>query len=115
MFAKNNRLDPRAIALFVATLACRTVQRDQAREHLAELVDARRRMVDFKQHATISSSTCGCRAAPDEQRRVRQIDADVMRLDRRIVAAIAADPAFAARDELLRSMPGFGPCSPPPC
>ncbi len=40
-----------------------------------------------------------------QQRHIRQIDADVLRLDRRIVAPIAAAPAFAARDKLLSSMP----------
>lgn len=110
MLAKNDRLDARAIALFVATLACRAVQRDPAREHLAELVNARRQMVDFKQQCDNQLEHLRDAALRRmQQRHIRQIDADVVRLDRRIVAAIAAVPAFAARDKLLRSMPGVGP------
>jgi transposase len=110
MLAKNDRLDARAIALFVATLPCRAVQRDPAREHLAELVNARRQMVDFKQQCDNQLEHLRDAALRRmQQRHIRQIAADVVRLDRRIAAAIAAVPAFAARDKLLRSMPGVGP------
>ncbi|MBF6561464.1 MAG: IS110 family transposase [Candidatus Binataceae bacterium] len=110
MLAKNDRLDARAIALFVATLPCRAIARDPARDHLAELVNARRQLVDVKQqcdHQLEHLRDAALRRM--QQRHIRQIDADVVCLDRRIAAAIAAVPAFASRDKRLRSMPGVGP------
>jgi transposase len=47
--AKNDRLDAHAIACFVATLPTRAVQHDPTRQHLAELVTARRQIVDLGQ------------------------------------------------------------------
>ncbi|MGH7211970.1 MAG: IS110 family transposase [Acetobacteraceae bacterium] len=110
LLAKNDRLDAYAIAWFVATLACRAIQRDPAREHLAELVNSRRQMVDFKQQ--LGNQLEHLRDATlrrMQQRYIRQIDADVVRLDRCIAAAIAAVPAVARQSDLLCSMPGVGP------
>jgi transposase len=110
LLAKNDRLDARVIALFVATLPTREVQRDPAREHLAELVNTRRQIVDLQQ--ALGNQLAHLRDGElrrMQQRRLRQLDADLARLDRRIAQAIAATPAFAARDKLLCSMPGVGP------
>ena len=49
------------------------------------------------------------RCAAMQQRHIRQIEADVVRLDRRIAEAIAAVPALARQSDLLCSMPGVGP------
>ena len=110
LLAKNDRLDARAIAWFVATLPCRAVRRDPAREHLAELVDARRQIVDAQQELANQLGHCRdpeLRRMRERQR--RQLAADLARLDQRITAAIAAAPALAARQRLLRSVPGVGP------
>jgi len=108
--AKNDRLDARAIAWFVATLPCRRIERDPRREQLAELVDARRQMVDLQLALSNELSHRQdrelCRM---QQRRLRRLAADLLRLDQRIAAAIAAEPAFAHADRLLRSVPGVGP------
>src|SRR6266487_5137030 len=48
VLAKNDRLDARMIALFVATLPTRSAQRYAAVERLAELVTARRQLSDDK-------------------------------------------------------------------
>lgn len=110
LLAKNDRLDARAIAWFVATLPCRAVQRDPARDHLAELVNARRQMVDLKQQLDNQLEHLRDAALRRmQQRLIRQIEADVVRLDRRIAEAIAAVPVFANRFALLCSMPGVGP------
>src|SRR6266513_4031040 len=46
--AKNDRLDARMIALFVATMPTRSAQRCEAAEQLAEIVTARRQLSDDK-------------------------------------------------------------------
>lgn len=108
--AKNDRLDARAIACFVATLPTRPAQHDPAREHLAELVTARRQLVDLRQ--ALDNQREQLRDAElrrMNERRQRQIDADLQRLEQRIAAAIAAVPAMARRYKLLCSVPGVGP------
>lgn len=108
--AKNDRLDAHAIACFVATLPTRPMQRDPKREHLAELVTARRQLVDLRQALDNQRQQLRdaelCRLL---KRRLCQIDADLLRLDQRIAAAIAAVPAMAQRYKLLCSTPGVGP------
>lgn len=108
--AKNDRLDARAIARFVATLPCRKIERDPAREHLAELVTARRQLMDFKQeHGNQLEHLRDAALCRMHERHMRQIDADVVRLDQRIAEAIAASPTLAKRYALLTSVPGVGP------
>jgi transposase len=77
---------------------------------VAELVNARRQMVDLRQE--LSNQLEHLRDAElrrMQERRMRQLDADLARLDARIVAAIAAVPAMERRYRLLCSMPGVGP------
>jgi transposase len=109
VLAKNDRLDAAVIAWFVATLPCRAVQRDRDREHLAELVGARRQLAALQQ--VLRNQLAHVRDGELRRlhvRRLRQIEADVLRLESRMVAAIAAVPAMAARYALLCSMPGVG-------
>lgn len=110
LLAKNDRLDARAIAWFVATLPCREVRHDPALDRLAELVTTRRQMVDAKQqfgnqleHLRDSS------LRRLQTRRIRQLELDIAQIDRRIAETIAAAPALAQRQKLLCSMPGVGP------
>jgi transposase len=108
--AKNDRLDARAIARFVATLPCRAIERDPAREHLAELVTARRQLVDCKQQFGNQLEHLRDAALRRmDERHIRRIEADIALLDRRIAEAIAASPALARRGALLCSVPGVGP------
>lgn len=110
ILAKNDRLDARAIAWFVATLPCREVRRDPAIDHLAELVTARRQTVDAKLRLANQLEHMRDAALRRMQtRRIRQLDLDLAQLDRHIAEAIARAPALAQRDKLLRSMPGVGP------
>jgi transposase len=108
--AKNDRTDARVIAQFVATLPTRPVRLDPAREQLAELVNARRQAVDQKlllgnQLEHLRDDALRRMA----MRRIRALGADILLLDRRIVQAIQATPAFVARWRLLCSVPGVGP------
>lgn len=110
VLAKNDRLDAKVIARFVATLPSREVRRDPAVDHLAELVMARRQLVDAVQQ--VGNQTEHLRDAALRRlqaRRIRQLERDVAQLDRRIAQAIAASPALSARRDLLCSMPGVGP------
>lgn len=110
LLAKNDRLDAQAIAHFVATLPTRPIERDPEREHVAELVQARRQTVDLRQE--LGNQLEHLRDAElrrMQQHRMRLLNADLARLDARIVEAIAALPALARRYRLLCSMPGVGP------
>ena len=110
LLAKNDRVDAHAIAWFTATLPSREVRRDPAREHLAELVRARRQLVDAKQaFANQLEHMRDALLRRQMARRIRQLEADEATLDQRIVQAIAAEPTFAARHELVCSMRGVGP------
>lgn len=110
VLAKNDPLDARLIARFVASMPSRPVQRDRAIEHLAELVRARRQLVD-----NVQTITCQLEHLRDpalrrlRNRQVRQLQRDVEQLDQLIVRAIEASPALSARRDLLCSMPGVGP------
>ena len=110
LLAKNDRLDARAIAWFVATLPSREVRHDPAVDHLAELVTARRQIVDAQQQfANQTEHLRDAGLVRMQARRIRQLERDLGELDLRIAQAIAASPALSARHELLCSMPGVGP------
>jgi len=110
LLAKNDRVDAYAIAWFTATLPSRAVRYDPAREHLAELVRARRQLVDARQaFANQLEHMRDALLRRQMARRIRQLEADEAALDQRIVQAIAAEPTFAARQELVCSMRGVGP------
>lgn len=108
--AKNDRLDAAAIARFVATLPCHPVARDPARQHLAELVGARRQLLDLEQQlANQIEHMRDAALIRMHQAYIRRIEADLARLDQRIAAAIAVAPVLARQAALLCSVPGVGP------
>ncbi len=110
LLAKNDRLDAHAIAWFVATLPSQAARHDPALAHLAELVGARRQLVDDQQQ--IGNQTAHLRDAGLRRlyrQRLDQVQRHIAALERRITAAIAADPKLRARYDLLCSVPGVGP------
>lgn len=110
VLAKNDRLDARVIAWFVATLPCREVRHNPARAHLVELVTARRQVIDTKLQLSNQLEHLrdpGLRRL--QQRRIRQLEADERLIATRIAAAVAADGAMAERYKLIVSMRGVGP------
>jgi transposase len=110
VLAKNDRLDAAAIAWFVATLPCHEVRHDPAVARLAELVQARRQIVDLRQQlANQAEHVNDPELRRMRRRQIRQLETDVARLDRRIAKAIAATPALARRGAILASVPGVGP------
>jgi transposase len=110
VLAKNDRLDARLIAEYVAIMPTRIVQRDAAAERLAEVVTMRRQLCD--EHVTVENQAAHVEDAMLRRlnkRRMARLKADISLLDKRLAEIVAADPALAQRYELLTSMPGVGP------
>jgi transposase len=109
--AKNDPLDARMIASFVAVMPTRPAQRHTpAVERLAEMLAVRRQLSNEKVAAENAA-----RLLEDamlqrlSRRRVARLAADLETLDERLVEIVAADAALAQRYQLLTSMPGVGP------
>ena len=110
VLAKNDRLDARLIAEYVAIMPTRIVQRDVAAERLAEVVTMRRQLCD--EHVTVENQAAHVEDAMLRRlnkRRLARLEADIRLLDKRLAEMVAADPTLAQRYELLTSMPGVGP------
>jgi transposase len=110
VLAKNDRLDARMIASFVAIMPTRPVQRQTpAIERLVEMIVVRRQLSDEK-----IAAENGSRLLEDamlqrlSRRRIARLAADIGRLDEHLVEIVAADAALAHRYRLLTSMPGVG-------
>jgi transposase len=108
--AKNDRLDALAIARFVQLIPQRKAVRSRAVDALAELVTARRQVTDeitrLKSQAGHATQALLKRLA---KARAGHLERDRAILDKAIAAAVAADPDLAAKNRLLRSVPGVGP------
>lgn len=111
VLAKNDRLDARMIASFVAIMPTRPAERQPAVvEQLAEVVRVRRHLSDEKVAAENAS-----RLLEDAmlrgflRRRIARLDADIAQLDRRLAEIVAIDATLAHRYRLLTSMRGVGP------
>ena len=107
VLAKNDRLDARMIALFVATMPTRSAQRYAAVERLAEIVTARRQLSDDKVAAENASRLFEDAALRRLYR--GRLAADIALLDKRRAEIVAGDAMLARRYALLVSMPGVGP------
>jgi transposase len=108
--AKNDQIDVAAIARFVATLPTRPVEIDPAVEHLAELVGARHQLGDdltrVRNQLEQATNPLVVRLG---RRRLVQLEAQILLLDKQIAAAVAAEPALARKDRLMRQVISFGP------
>src|SRR5688572_30129480 len=110
VLAKNDRLDARLIAEYVAIMPTRIVQSNAAAERLAEVVTMRRQLCD--ESVTVQNQAAHVQDAMLQRlnkRRLARIEADIRLLDKRMAEIVAADPALAQRYRLLISMPGVGP------
>jgi transposase len=110
VLAKNDPLDTRMIASFVATMPTRPAQpRPPAVERLAEMLAVRRQLTGQKVAAENAS-----RLLEDamlhrlSRRRIAALAADIDIIDRYLAAIAASDAALAHRYRLLTSMPGVG-------
>jgi transposase len=111
VLAKNDPLDARMIASFIAIMPTRPAQpHAPAVERLAEILTMRRQLSDAKVAAENAS-----RLLEDamlqrlSRRRIARLAADIDLLDGHLVEIVAADAALVHRYRLLTSMPGVGP------
>ena len=110
VLAKNDRLDARLIAEYVAIMPTRVVQRDDAVERLAEIVTMRRQLCD--EHVAVENQAGHLEDVMLRRlskRRLIRLEADIRLLDKRLAEMVATNAAFAQLYELLTSMPGVGP------
>jgi transposase len=110
VLAKNDRLDARLIAEYVAIMPTRVVQRDPATEQLAEVVTMRRQLCD--EHVAVENQTAHLEDVMLRRlnkRRLARLAADILLLDRRMAQIVAGNANLTRRYELLTSMQGVGP------
>jgi transposase len=110
VLAKNDPLDARMIASFVAVMPTRPAQRPApAAEQLAEMLAVRRQLSAEKVAAENAS-----RLLEDamlqrlSRRRIARLSADIDLLDKRLSEIVRTNPALHRRYRLLTSMPGVG-------
>jgi len=110
VLAKNDRLDARMIASFVAVMPTNPVQRQgPAAERLAEMVTVRRQLSDAKIAAENASRMLeNAMLQRLSRRRIARLAADIAEIDERLVEIVMSDAALARRYRLLTSMPGVG-------
>ena len=111
VLAKNDPLDARMIASFVAIMPTRPAQRlAPTTERLVEILAVRRQLSAEKIAAENAS-----RLLEDamlrglSRRRIRRLAADIGLLDKRMVELVTTDDTLVHRYRLLCSMPGVGP------
>ena len=108
-FAKNDTIDAEMIAWFAETFIEAPGQaHDAAREKLAQMVNARLRLLDLQTQMKNSSE----HAAPDvvqqmQVRMLKTIAEEVAELEAAMVALIRATAHFAERAEIIESVPGL--------
>ena len=109
VLAKNDRLDARMIAAYVALIPTRPVQADPAVERLAEILTMRRQLCD--EHVAVINQASHLEDAMLRRiakRRLARLQADIALLDKRLADTVAAEASLARRYRLLVSMPGVG-------
>ena len=111
VLAKNDPIDARMIASFVAIMPTRpALPRAPALERLVEMLAVRRQLSAQKVAAENAA-----RLLEDamlqrlSRRRIARLAADIAMLDECLVEIVAADATLAHRYQLLTSMPGVGP------
>jgi transposase len=111
VLAKNDRLDARMIAAFVAIIPTRPVQRPApVVERLAEILKVRRQLSNEKVAAENAAGLLENAVLQRlSRRRIARLVADIDMLDEHLVEIVETDAALAHRYRLLTSMPGVGP------
>jgi transposase len=110
VLAKNDPLDTRMIASFVATMPTRPARpRPAVIERLAEMLAVRRQLSAQKVAAENASRLLEDAMLQRLSRRhIASLVADIDIIDRSLVEIVASDAALAHRYRLLTSMPGVG-------
>lgn len=108
--AKTDRLDAAALAHFAE--AVRPEPRplpDADAAALAALVARRRQLLDMRTAERNRLPLAARAVARGIRDHVAWLDAQLDRVGRELAAAVQASPAWRAKDDLLRSVPGVGP------
>lgn len=109
--AKTDALDARALAAFAERVRpeARPLPDAAARE-LAEGLARRRQLIAMRAAEKNRLGTAVAAAVrAGLEAHIAYLDGQVGELDRRLAEAIEASPAWRAREELLRGIPGIGP------
>ncbi len=100
--AKNDPIDAEMIAWFAETF-------DAAREELQKLVNARQALLDMRSKIQSQAEHAAPAVVQNMQARLlKSIAAETAKLEAAIAAMIKAVPHFAARAEIIESVPGLG-------
>ncbi len=107
--AKNDVIDADTIAWFAETFDEAPGQtHDAAREELATLVKARKAVIDLRTRLQSQNEHAVPAAVRKAYARVlKGLDAEIAKLEDAIVVMVKATPAFAARAEIIESVPGL--------
>jgi transposase len=109
--AKTDAVDAAVLAEFADKV--RPVARplpDDATRHLQALIGLRRDLVEQRTATGNRAKAAADRVVKRSLSAIeRVLDKEVERIEREIAAAVEASPAWAAKDDLLRSIPGVGP------
>ena len=111
VLAKNDPIDARMIASFVAIMPTRPAQRHApALERLTEILAIRRQLSAEKVAAENASRLLeNAMLRRLSRRRIARLTADIDSLDKYLLEIVVSDAALGHRYELLTSMPGVGP------
>jgi transposase len=107
--AKNDPIDAEMIAWFAETFSEAPSQvHDAAREELAALVKARKRLIDLRTHLQTQDEHAAPKAVQKAHARVlKSLAAEIAALEAAIAAKVKATPEFAERAEIIESVPGL--------
>src|SRR5215213_4789119 len=97
--AKNDRIDARLIAEYVATMPTHVVRHDPAAARIAEIVTMRRQLCD--EHVAIENQAAQLEDAMLRRlakRRLARIETDIRLLEKRLTETIAAEAGLAPYD-----------------
>jgi len=107
--AKNDALDARVIAAFVATFEAALVAFDAERDRLGELCQARSILLETR--TRFGNTAAHLRDSLTRRivaRRIRSIDADIASLEKAIAALLRGIERLGTVERLLRSVTGVG-------
>ncbi len=108
--AKNDPVDARLIARFVAELPTRPPRHDPMLEQMAELVTARRQLTDDK--VRLGNQIEHLRdpvLRRMSKRRLASLQTQILAISKRLAQLVADETRLAAKDRLIQSVLGAGP------
>jgi transposase len=106
--AKNDPIDAEMIGWFAETFEAPGQIHDAAREELAALVKARKRLIDLKTQLQTQDEHAAPKAVEKAHTRVlKSLATEIAKLEAAICATVKATPEFAERAEIIESVPGL--------